>query len=104
MHASCLHSPAGNRLLLGAAGAYLLGTITLLVVKADERTGRYRDRSANLRQFSEMTSIPHVSPPPPPPPHPAAHKEHRDLLATLPSPPVDRIALRSGHRNERGSM
>ncbi|KAK9847644.1 hypothetical protein WJX84_010180 [Apatococcus fuscideae] len=49
---------SANMLFNIGLGAYLLGTITLLVVKADERTGRYRDRSANLRQFSEMTSIP----------------------------------------------
>lgn len=34
-----------------ALGAYILGTITLLVVKNDERTGRYRDLSTNLKTY-----------------------------------------------------
>lgn len=34
-----------------ALGAYILGTITLLVVKNDERTGRYRDLSSNLKTY-----------------------------------------------------
>ncbi|KAK9791836.1 hypothetical protein WJX73_006514 [Symbiochloris irregularis] len=39
-------------------GAYILGTITLLVVKADERTGRYRDRSMHLKNFSQANQLP----------------------------------------------
>ena len=40
------------------AGAYILGTLTLLVVKADERTGRYRDLSSNLRAYSALNNLP----------------------------------------------
>ena len=39
-------------------GSYILGTITLLVVKQDERTGKYRDQSANLRQFTAANRLP----------------------------------------------
>ncbi|GAX74508.1 hypothetical protein CEUSTIGMA_g1957.t1 [Chlamydomonas eustigma] len=39
-------------------GSYVLGTITLLVVKQDERTGKYRDQSANLREFTSTHSLP----------------------------------------------
>jgi hypothetical protein len=38
-----------------ALGAYILGTITLLVVKSDERTGRYRDMSSNLKTYRCVT-------------------------------------------------
>ena len=41
-----------------ALGAYVLGTITLLVVKSDERTGRYRDMSQNLKQYNQVNEIP----------------------------------------------
>eukprot|EP00884_Botryococcus_braunii_P009821 jgi/Botrbrau1/18840/Bobra.177_2s0005.1 len=41
-----------------AIGAYIMGTISLLVVKADERTGQYRDRAANLKQFVQQHAIP----------------------------------------------
>ena len=37
-----------------ALGSYIVGTITLLVVKADERTGSYRERSANLQQYTQV--------------------------------------------------
>jgi hypothetical protein len=43
-----------------ALGAYVLGTITLLVVKTDERTGRYRDMSQNLKQYNQVNEIPQV--------------------------------------------
>ena len=43
-----------------ALGAYILGTITLLVVKADERTGRYRDRSMHLKNFTQANNLPVV--------------------------------------------
>jgi hypothetical protein len=43
-----------------AIGAYIMGTISLLVVKADERTGQYRDRAANLKQFVQQHAIPPV--------------------------------------------
>uniref|UniRef100_A0A383VAB8 Cyclic nucleotide-binding domain-containing protein n=1 Tax=Tetradesmus obliquus TaxID=3088 RepID=A0A383VAB8_TETOB len=41
-----------------ALGAYILGTITLLVVKNDERTGRYRDLSSNLKTYSTLNALP----------------------------------------------
>ncbi|KAK9903334.1 hypothetical protein WJX75_003130 [Coccomyxa subellipsoidea] len=41
-----------------ALGAYVLGTITLLVVKHDERTGRYRDLSTNLKEYIAVNEIP----------------------------------------------
>ncbi|CAL8465533.1 g5069 [Coccomyxa elongata] len=41
-----------------ALGAYVLGTITLLVVKHDERTGRYRDLSTNLKEYINVNEIP----------------------------------------------
>ena len=43
-----------------AQGAYVLGTITLLVVKSDERTGRYRDMSAVLKEYIGVNEIPMV--------------------------------------------
>ena len=45
---------------VGAQGAYVLGTITLLVVKSDERTGRYRDMSAVLKEYIVVNEIPTV--------------------------------------------
>lgn len=49
----CSHVAACSVFLLFniALGAYILGTITLLVVKNDERTGRYRDLSTNLKTY-----------------------------------------------------
>lgn len=47
----CLHSRSVFLLFNIALGAYILGTITLLVVKNDERTGRYRDLSSNLKTY-----------------------------------------------------
>lgn len=41
-----------------ALGSYIVGTITLLVVKADERTGNFRERSANLNQYTQTNHIP----------------------------------------------
>ncbi|KAF6256108.1 hypothetical protein COO60DRAFT_1702472 [Scenedesmus sp. NREL 46B-D3] len=41
-----------------ALGAYILGTITLLVVKNDERTGRYRDLSSNLKTYTTLNQLP----------------------------------------------
>ena len=41
-------------------GAYVLGTITLLVVKSDERTGRYRDMSTVLKEYIGVNEIPQV--------------------------------------------
>lgn len=48
----CVLHPRSVFLLFNIAlGAYILGTITLLVVKNDERTGRYRDLSSNLKTY-----------------------------------------------------
>jgi Ion channel len=40
--------------------AHILGTITLAVIKGDKRTGRYRDLSTNLRQYSVLNQLPRV--------------------------------------------
>lgn len=56
---TCRHTPCPAAAPPRAsAGAYILGTLTLLVVKADERTGRYRDLSASLRVYSAMNNLP----------------------------------------------
>jgi hypothetical protein len=44
-----------------ALGAYVLGTITLIVIKHDERTGRYRDLTSNLKDYIRVNEIPPVS-------------------------------------------
>jgi hypothetical protein len=36
----------------------LPGTITLLVVKGDERVGRFRDRSSSLRAYASLNDLP----------------------------------------------
>jgi ankyrin repeat protein len=38
--------------------SYILGTTTLLLVRGDERTGRYRDQSARLREFARTHAVP----------------------------------------------
>ena len=38
--------------------AYILGTVTLLMVKSDERSGVYRDRVSLLKEYSELNSLP----------------------------------------------
>ena len=45
-----------------ALGAYVLGTITLIVIKHDERTGRYRDLTTHLKDYIRVNEIPPVSP------------------------------------------
>jgi hypothetical protein len=35
-------------------GAYIIGTMTLVVTRADEETGRYRKELAALKQYSVM--------------------------------------------------
>ena len=45
-----------------ALGAYVLGTITLIVIKHDERTGRYRDLITHLKDYIRVNEIPPVSP------------------------------------------
>ncbi len=54
--------PANGRSLTLLAGfnAYIVGTITLVVMKGDERTGHYRQRASNLKQYSKVNSIPKV--------------------------------------------
>lgn len=49
-----------NIMFLPEQGAYVLGTITLLVVKSDERTGRYRDMSAVLKEYIGVNEVPPV--------------------------------------------
>ena len=44
-----------------ALGAYVLGTITLIVIKHDERTGRYRDLTSHLKDYIRVNEIPPVS-------------------------------------------
>ncbi len=46
-----------------ALGAYVLGTITLIVIKHDERTGRYRDLTTHLKDYIKVNEIPPVSVP-----------------------------------------
>lgn len=43
-----------------AIGAYIIGTITVVVTKHDEQAGQYRERSYNLTQYSELNHIPKV--------------------------------------------
>ena len=38
--------------------SYIYGTTTLLLVRGDERTGRYRDQSARLRGFARAHDVP----------------------------------------------
>ena len=40
-------------------GAYIVGSITLLVVKNDERVGKYREQMRALQGYSTMHSLPH---------------------------------------------
>jgi hypothetical protein len=37
-----------------ALGAYILGTITLLVVKGDEATGKFRDKMQALSSYAAV--------------------------------------------------
>ena len=37
-----------------ALGAYILGTITLLVVKGDEATGKFRDKMHSLEGYTQV--------------------------------------------------
>ena len=38
------------------------GTITLLVIKHDEQTGNYRDKTGILKDYSQLNKLPWVSP------------------------------------------
>jgi hypothetical protein len=38
----------------------MIGTITLVVMKGDERTGYYRQRANNLKQYSKVNNVPKV--------------------------------------------
>ncbi|GIM10248.1 hypothetical protein Vretimale_14045, partial [Volvox reticuliferus] len=39
-------------------GAYILGTVTMLVVKGDERSKAFRERMSNLNEFSKNNELP----------------------------------------------
>ncbi|GLC44797.1 hypothetical protein PLESTB_001212900 [Pleodorina starrii] len=39
-------------------GAYILGTVTMLVVKGDERSKAFRERMTNLNEFSKNNDLP----------------------------------------------
>ncbi|KAK9804415.1 hypothetical protein WJX72_011623 [[Myrmecia] bisecta] len=39
-------------------GAWILGSITVLVVRSDKRTGKYRMRSGNLELYSRLNNLP----------------------------------------------
>lgn len=39
-------------------GAYILGTVTMLMVKGDVRSSMFRDRIANLKDYSNVNDIP----------------------------------------------
>ena len=39
----------------------LQGTITMVVIKNDERTGRFRDRSGSIKAYSKANHIPKAS-------------------------------------------
>ena len=43
-----------------ALGAYILGTMTMLVVKGDEKTKLYRERVQMLDNYSAVHEIPKV--------------------------------------------
>eukprot|EP00798_Chlamydomonas_sp_ICE-L_P032077 gene32077-33723_t len=38
--------------------AYILGTITMLVVKSDEHSNKFRDRVTHMREFSRINKVP----------------------------------------------
>lgn len=40
--------------------AYIIGTITLVVVRGDERTREYRDRMKSVQEYTQQHSIPKV--------------------------------------------
>lgn len=39
-------------------GAYIIGSVTLLIVKGDERVGKYREQMQHLQQYATMNSLP----------------------------------------------
>ncbi|KAL3130260.1 hypothetical protein ABBQ38_008093 [Trebouxia sp. C0009 RCD-2024] len=39
--------------------AYILGTITLLIIKHDQQTGNYRDKTGILKDYSNLNKLPH---------------------------------------------
>lgn len=43
-----------------ALSAYILGTITLLVVKSDEKAGEYREQSNSMKQYGALNDLPQV--------------------------------------------
>jgi hypothetical protein len=46
--------------LCAGFNSYIIGTITLVVMKGDERTGHYRRCANNLKQYSKVNSVPKV--------------------------------------------
>ena len=43
-----------------ASTAYIIGTMTLVVVRGDERTREYREKMAGVQQYSEHHAVPHT--------------------------------------------
>ena len=43
-----------------ALSAYILGSITLLVVKSDEAAGHFRDSANAMKQYTKQHNIPQV--------------------------------------------
>ena len=78
-----------------ALGAYVLGTITLIVIKHDERTGRYRDLITHLKDYIRVNEIPPVRPPKSPGMHRCAHDP--TLLTALLKPGVLKLVLSLNH-------
>ena len=45
-----------------ALSAYILGTITLLVVRSDEKAGQYREQSNTMKSYGQLNDLPKVRP------------------------------------------
>ncbi|KAK9810819.1 hypothetical protein WJX73_009788 [Symbiochloris irregularis] len=43
-----------------ALSAYILGTITLLVVRSDEQAGEFREQSNAMKQYNHLNNLPHT--------------------------------------------
>ena len=41
-------------------GAYILGTVTMLLVKGDERSKNFRDQTMGLKEYSRLNELPQV--------------------------------------------
>jgi hypothetical protein len=46
--------------VLQVMSSYILGTITVLVVRADERTKEYRQAMGDLEEYAAQNKIPNV--------------------------------------------